>query len=271
MHGFQSGQQFHHLRSNQPASLHAVEPAPASIPFLQGLQFFYGLPHTVIHRIQVEQQSNPLSLLLFICRLSQPRCFGQQHAFQFLIFLQFTPQRFFLYSLLFPGFKHRLNLRIQFHNFPCHRIGVVSRSPGERIVLLRISYYRKCLYGIPYRSRSQFDGQLPVLGRLALSVKQILQVHFLRLPAFHLQGQGFRHPLLVSQHRKIMLFSVTELASFRLHPANQDLAIHIYRESKTHTTRFSCLHLKILHCLIHHTFIHRIHQFQTYRPFHLFR
>lgn len=56
-------------------------PSPFARPSI-----FHGLPHTVIHRIQVEQQSNPLSLFLFICCLSQPRRFGQQQAFQFQVF-----------------------------------------------------------------------------------------------------------------------------------------------------------------------------------------
>ena len=262
-HHLESRKLFYYLRSDITASQHTLIPTPHTIGILQACQLLHRCLLTAAHSIQIEKQSYATLLLGFVHRLCNPRNFFQQDIFQIGITLQVTKQRLLIATVSQPSLEHLLDARISLNDNARQGISIISGSPRQSVFVLRITRYRQCLNRIPIGVGSHLYSEATICSRLTTTVKQIRGRYCLSIIAIHLHRYGLRYPLLISQHRKVMTLTITELASRSRYSTNQNIVFLRYFETETYHTRFAFGNRELLRRTINYRFRNRVAQFDT--------
>ncbi|CCZ47431.1 unknown [Bacteroides sp. CAG:661] len=212
---------------------HTFVPAPDAVLALQFLQAGEGREGEVALAVGVEQLYEALHALRVRSGFGQPGRFAQQHIFQILILLQAAEESFFALPAGLPSLDDFADARLRLGNGGGQGVGIIGHGPRDGILAVGLRQGRQGLYGHPGRIACHLDGQAPLGGGGAVTVEQRIEAERAGIVALQVEGQGFRHILLVAEHGEDMLLAVAEVASIgREAYAQQGIAlVHVEGEA----------------------------------------
>lgn len=133
--------------------------------------------------------------------------------FYILILLQTAEESFLALPAGLPSLDDFADAGLRLGNGGGQGIGIIGYGPRDGILAVGLRQGRQGLYGHPGRIACHLDGQAPLGGGRAVVIEQRIEAECAGVVALQVEGQGFRHVLLVTKYRKDMLLAVAEVTS----------------------------------------------------------